>query len=332
MAALERFDTPGRVRDLDDAGLNAWSQAVHGIFAGYVGEHPQFLDPTAADLVNGAAEAPITWSAFPAHLLRDATSDEQRWAQADSSRKLQDEYCEWSVERDDQGVITRVTFTSEVPEYWDHVASQDRQTLLELYRTLVDPATAEADLFTGDNYERINARNAVTGGRVAHMIQGSNTIGAAVDLVARATILRERDGKPQTDPQSLVRCGGLGNPFRNSDPQVAAAVNNAAAAGDEITFADPPGLYIDRLLTAGMVSPDGADPAEFWHIERGDAEHAVRAAFEVRDGRYRAGEIRIGDRPIEFGAQLADRVHVRATAVIAPADHKPERQPCKNQA
>lgn len=330
MPSLERFDTPGRIRDLDDAGLGAWSQAVHGIFASYVDEHPQFLDPTAVDLADGAAEVPITWSAFPARLLRDATSDEQRWAQADESRELQDEYCEWSVERDDEGVITRVTFTSEVPEYWEHVAGQDRQKLLELYRTIVDADTAEDEVFADGAYQRINARNAVTGGRVAHMIQGSNTLGAAVDLVARATILRERDGKLQTDPQSLVRCGGLGNPFRNSDPQVAAAVNNAAAAGDEVTFADPPGLYIDRLLTAGMVCPDGANPAEFWHIERGDAEHAVRAAFEVRDRRYRVGEIRIGERAIEFGAQLADRVHVRATAAIAPADHKPERRPCEN--
>jgi len=329
MAFFERFETPGKVRDLPEAGLGAWNATVQAVFTEYLEDHPQFADPTASDLVD-AATVPITWSAFPARLLRDATSDDQRWKQADGTRDEQDEYCEWSVERDGDGFITRVTFTSEVPEYWEHVAAQDREKLLALYREFVDEDTQEAELFDGDSYLRENPRNALQDGRVAHMIQGSNKLGAAVDLVARATILRERNGKPQTDPQSLVRCGGLGNELRNSDPQIAAAVNNAAAAGDVITLANPPGLYIDRLLITGIVAPDDANPAEFWHIERGEPGHVVRAAFEVTgDHDYRVGDLEIAGRKIAFGAQLADRVHVRATALIAPADHKPVSQPCK---
>jgi hypothetical protein len=77
-----------------------------------------------------------------------------------------------------------------------------------------------------------------------HLAQANNTLGAAVDLAAKATILRERDGEPVTNQQVLVDCARLGNPFRNSDPQIAAAINNIAASGAEITLQDPPGLYI----------------------------------------------------------------------------------------
>jgi hypothetical protein len=78
-----------------------------------------------------------------------------------------------------------------------------------------------------------------------------------------------------------------------------------------------------------MRTPDGADPAGFWTVERGSPGHALRASYAVPAGRgYRVGDVEVDGRPIRFGAQLADRVSVRLTALVRPADHRPPRLPC----
>jgi hypothetical protein len=113
------------------------------------------------------------------------------------------------------------------------------------------------------------------------------------------------------------------------DPQIAGAVNDAAATGAEISLQDPMGLYIDGLLIGGMATPDGEDPATFWTIERGTAEHTLRASYAVpADRGYRVGDITADGRRIQFGAQLADRVAIRLTALVRPAAHRLERLPC----
>lgn len=89
-----------------------------------------------------------------------------------------------------------------------------------------------------------------------------------ISIAAQATILRhDANGDPVTDQEQLVECGGLGEKTRSSDPQIAAKVNALAAEGHEITLADPVGLYLTGIMTNGMKTPDGADPATF---ERGD--------------------------------------------------------------
>lgn len=329
MAILERFATPAGLTEISDAALNEWSDTVKAIYADYLAEHPQFYDPTEQDTPERAQAAPIAWPAFPARLRREVTSQEERWRRADNDRNEQDEYCEWSVERDSEKKVTRVTFTTEVPEYWDHLAEHDPDRLLALYRELVAPDVELDELIVDGTYKRDNDRNRTTTGRLAHLIQGSNNLEAAVDLVAKATVQRERDGVPVDGQQDLVVCGSLGNQFRHSDPQIARAVNTVAAAGDEITLRDPVGLYIDGLDAVGLQTPDGADPATFWTIERGDRAHAVRARYEVPGDRdYVVGDILDRGRPIAFGGQLADHVRVRVTALVKPADHTPQPQPC----
>lgn len=46
----------------------------------------------------------------------------------------QDEYCEWSVERNAQGKVTRVMFTCEGPEYWTCLAEKQPETVLQVGR------------------------------------------------------------------------------------------------------------------------------------------------------------------------------------------------------
>jgi hypothetical protein len=331
MPVLSEFSAPAGLTELSAQERTAWSNRVKAIYAEVAPGHPQFLDPTKSDTPPNAARAPVAWPAFPAQLLLEATSEVQRWSSADDKRRVQDEYCEWSVERDATGKLTRVTFTTEVPEYWEHIAQHDPELLLALYREFVAPDAKLDDLIVNGQYVSANVHNRLATGRLAHHIQADNNLEAAVALVAQATILRQRaDGTIVLDPKELVDCGGLGESRRRSDPQIASTVNAAAADGNEVTFADPAGLYLDEFLSAGMETPDGSDAGDFWMIERGDAAHVVRARFEVpADRPYVAGDIRDRGRPLAFGAQLADRIKVRATALVKPADHTPEPQPCK---
>jgi hypothetical protein len=333
MAILRQFDTPGRLDELSEDHRLAWSEKVAGIFNRFpTGRFPQFYNPRVENTPAGLPPAAIAWPAFPAQVFREKGPGPERWRHADSSRGLQDEYCEWSVERDDDGKITRITFTTEVPEYWELVAKNDSDLLLERYQQFVDPRVERDDLFDNKgNYVPDNRWNKTTEGRLAHFIQRSNTLGAAIALVAEATILREReDGTLVTDRQELVACAPeLGNPFRNSDPQIVEIVNKAATFGDEITLLDPVGLYLDGLQSAGMETRDGADAAEFWQVERGAPGHAVRASFAVPEDRdYVVGDIEVNGLPITFGAQVADKVRVRIGAVVKPGDLQPVRRRC----
>jgi hypothetical protein len=330
MPKLPRFDTPARLPEPAEADRNAWDARIGGVVAQLADDFPQFFDPRSTDPGADAMAPAVVWPAFPATLIDGATTEEQRWGDADASRSVQDEYCEWGVERDPDGVITRVTFTTEVPEYFDHLAERDPDRLLATYHELIGPHVKLEELIRDGAYIRNNVHNRSTEGRPAHLMQTTNTLVAAVVLAAQATVLRhDAAGEPVTTAMALVRCGRLGEPRRNSDPQIAAAVNDAAATGAEISLQDPLGLYLDRFIVGGLRRPDGLDPAEFWKIERGTPEHAVRASYAVPpELGFRVGDITAGGRPIEFGAQLADRVRVRLTALVRPAGHRPERQPC----
>jgi hypothetical protein len=327
MPKLSQFSAPAGLRGPKPA---EWSRTVQRMFAGSMStERPQFYDPTKTNTPPGAARPMISWAAFPAALRGGTQLD--RWRRADGDRSVQDEYCEWTVERNSARKITRVTFTTEVPEYWEHLFHAAPEQLVRLYRKLVDARVELAHLTGPDNgYLRENRWNrSGAPGRLAHLIQPSNTLGAAIDLVAVATVPRTRNGELVTTKQALARCAGMGNPLRNSDPQIGFAVNVAAREGNDITLADPLGLYLGRPLTAGMATPDGADAARFWKIERGDAEHALRARFEVPKSRgYVVGDIEILGRPIEFGGQVAERVPVWVNAVVKNANRSATPRPC----
>jgi hypothetical protein len=78
----------------------------------------------------------------------------------------------------------------------------------------------------------------------------------------------------------------------------------------------PLACTLGRPLTAGMVTPDAADAAKFWRIERGDAEHTLRARFESRREGVRRRRHRGRRARIQFGGQVADRVQVWIAAVV----------------
>ena len=112
---LDQFD---KVRSTDGA--------AEGL-ANY-GPRLQFFNPATVAAGPDATSKDITWPAFPRIIELQAAGDKQRWRAADGSRDVQDEYCEWSVTRDPAtDKITKITFTSEGPEYWQFLAAVDPQ-------------------------------------------------------------------------------------------------------------------------------------------------------------------------------------------------------------
>lgn len=332
MAILDRFACPAHLTDLSDDDRQSWSDFLStSYFEPFLETCPQFYDPTKTDTPDTHATHVVCWNAFPATLHQTFRSNEARWKAADERRTRQDEYCEWAVTRNDDGSIRAITFTTETPDYYEHLFSTDQDLLVALYGEFTDGPVEVSDLTKPNGvYDPTNVLNFSTPGQIVHLGQETNTLGAAVTLAAEATILRhDSKGQPVTNQQQLVTCSQLGEKLRNSDPQIGSAVNNLVANGSEITLADPAGLYIADLLTAGVKTKDGTDPREFWTIERGTPEFALRARFEVPEALdYTVSDIRIDGRPITFGAQLAERVQIKVAVVSKPGDFEIERQPC----
>jgi hypothetical protein len=333
MALLDSFSPPANLSELSPAGLAAWSAEVARMIEGESSASlPHFFNPLDEGPEADVTTHPVRWPAFPATLQDTGVSDAERWQRADSSRDNQDEYCEWGIERDG-GKIVAVTFTTETPDYYELLFKVDQDLLRDLYEQLTGSRPEISDL-TGEDgeYDPLNELNRPGDGGIVHLSQGSNTLGAAIDLVAKATVLRERDGEPVTDRAALVKCGGLGEPRRNSDPQIAGAVNGLVRGGREVSLSDPPGLYLHEFIGSGIQAPDGADAGEFWQVTRGDREHALRARFEVPAERgYAVGDLELDGKKVETGAQLADRVRVRVVALSRPSTQQAAAQPCKGE-
>ncbi|MFF5860001.1 hypothetical protein ACFY8B_31020 [Streptomyces sp. NPDC012751] len=328
MSLLASYGPPGHLDDLDETGLKAWNMFICDLVdSSIAGPDPhqvlndsprgQFYNLTKTDTAADAAEATVTWTAFPRLVRIQSLSDAQRWRRADASRDVQDEYCEWSVTHDATGKITKVMFTCEGPEYWHLLAQSNPARVLELYRTHIGPDVRHGDLFgTTGTYNPRNRWNDSTTDGAMHLIQTNNNLGAEIELAAAATNVRVIDGRELTTEQELIHCGKYGAPERNSDPHIGGAVNELARQKADVSLADPVGLYFGELATDGWATPDGSDPKDYWVRQRGDATHPVRCVYEVpREKGFTVGDIEINGKPIRFGGQIADFITVQLTGV-----------------
>lgn len=320
-----QFDPPGHLDDLDAAGRQRWHTMISQIFdfvrAGSPekndGPRLQFFNPASTPASADAVEEDIEWSAFPRQVEIDSGSDEERWSIADGSRDVQDEYCEWSVERQG-GDIARVSFTCEGPEYWEHLAESDFDLVVDLYRRHVDPGVMPNDLRDGaGNYRPRNKWNNSTARGAMHLIQAANTLGAEIQLAAGASIARARtNGTVLTGTRELIDCSGYGEAERHSDPTIGAKVNAHARAKSDVTLANPVGLYFARVDFGAWKTPDGSDPAKLWRFTRGKDGKFVRAVVEVPAGAgFTLARVEINNSPLRFGAQIADTITMKLTAV-----------------
>jgi hypothetical protein len=316
---MARIEPPGNLKDFDEAGRDAWSKLISDFIDDNIRDFdtPQFFNPTRDAPGADAVEKKIDWTAFPKVVTNSSGgSDIRRWTTADRNRfTAQDEYCEWHVERNAAGKVVRVTFTSEGPEYWGFLADNFPDKLVALYRELVDPTVALADLVDGNGaYNPLNKWNDPRrGGKIVHLAHTNNTLGAFVNIGVRATIIRRReDGSIMTGETELIDCGQYGGRDRHSDPHIGGEVNSLARMHARITMANPVGLSMDGLFPLGWETPDGSDPKEFWKVIRGTDAHQMRTVYEVPAGRgFVVGDIKINGREIAFGGQIADFIRVK---------------------
>jgi hypothetical protein len=314
-----QINPPGDLNDFDDAGKKAWSEMISRFLDRNIAQYdlPQFFNPTRDPIGGDAVERKIDWTAFPKLVTENSGgSDILRWTRADRNRfTMQDEYCEWHVERNNDGKIVRVTFTSEGPEYWEFLADHSPDKLVALYQELVDPAVVLEDLVDGNGiYVRQNRWNDPRrGGKIAHLAHVNNTLGAFVNIGARSTIIRHRqDGTIMTGEAELIDCGGYGARDRHSDPHIGGEVNALARMHARITMANPVGLSMDGLFPLGWETPDGSNPKDYWAVVRGTETHQMRTVYEVpAEKGFVVGDIKISGREINFGGQIADFIRVK---------------------
>ena len=312
------------------------------------------------------AEVPVRWGdqdpAHPPGIAYPQVVDAQTNQRMDLYYRPQDEYLEWNVQRDEEGVITAIDFTCEGPEYWETLGNIDLDLTVTLYQEISqDNSIQKQDLvfarpvnfIDGDgNIARQYAANQYSGWNkwnmkyAIHLTHDSNSLGAEVNLGRDASYLWGSDSLKTTDP-ALVCCAAYGEINRNSDPTIGAKVNFQVRSGNQVSLRNPVGLYIKNLDTTAFSLDGKAVPGiEKWFVPlRPTTDKVVdmilRARFKVPSGVMRNGkQLRIGDLAVDHntivtGGQVAHHVNMTLYALACPGApaQSPKRcrlSPCPN--
>ncbi|MEO0947019.1 MAG: hypothetical protein AAFY11_02525 [Cyanobacteria bacterium J06641_5] len=265
----------------------------------------------------GLEVATVPWLAFP----RLAN---QPFDAIDADRfRLQEEYIEWQVEVAD-GRVTRVTFTTEFPEYYEALARVSTAALVtgiqavipsanptnaELYGVGFDPQFADGRSRAA-RFRRNLRNNPWNNGEKGVLCLGHpvNTLGALVGLLEPCAIPN------RSIPASAICMTPSCVPGRNSDPVVCQAAQELAREPRGLSLQDPPGIEILRLVGLWQSNGQAIDinnPAVnqgIWSISR----NGHRAVLNVSPG------LTISGAPITSGAQVAAQLQVGASVVSAP--------------
>lgn len=269
----------------------------------------------------------VDWLAFP--LLATATD-----AEIDTNRfRWQDEYVEWRVEKQG-GVVKRVTFTTEFPDYFQAFAEVGSAFLIdavkdatpganpsifELFGAGPDPdrlpAVARANRFR--NHLRDNPWNNGQQG-IFCLTQRFNTLVALFNLATECGV-RISQGSPE-DACSLVSGGACG-PGRSSDPNVCAAAQRAVRNALAISLSDPAGVRMLRMEGVWRINAqqmaDINDPDHnqgIWVVSRNDR----RGVLNVVDG------LTLDGNPITSGTQVSRKLRVEAKLLTATENALPD--------
>jgi len=343
--------------DIDDlagrptrtAFLAAWHAAMRRSFQAEIGNLPsqnrlffsEEQTPASSD------DLPVTWNAFPLSLRRDFPDKPlERWEAANALRaldrkstgaakevlmpfRMQDEYCEWHAYRDGGGgTIKRIVFTAEAPEYWIELARHDFDQVLALYRQWVSPAVQPNDLKLTENisfgevvlpagsYNPYNEWNTVKG--CIHLTHYANTLGAEINLAARATIPRiDSNGHRITDVRRFACASNFGDPNRSSDPNIGTGVNltvlpaAGGATARSITLANPVALYLDQIAS-GVITDQDDNPLPGWfRIKRGVPGRGLMAILEPPPGAaFGLDKVFVDGQPLTHGGQVAEQIQM----------------------
>jgi hypothetical protein len=355
-----------------------------------------YFNPTAPITGNGAY-AQIQWSPVPGRIgyYFPNMSDDDIWSLADTAqdtagktfapittdpcdptatqtkpygpygpRGWQDEYCEWSVQRDANDNIVRIDFTCENPEYWNSLWLIDPQTVLDIYRSTLDNTQIALDdlclLDSNGNividpstgrpaYNPLNEWNSGpvstdAGGGAMHLTSTPNTLQTEIGLASTATTPR---AVGNANAGTLICCAQYGQPGRNSDPHIGQSVNqlvtplNPASASSMVTLANPPGLYIQMPDFGRISGPPGVDVQKFWTVKRGqEALHdaagnlmpgnfILHATFQAPPGvNCTISDLQVDQIPVKWAAQIAQTFEMQIVGMALPLTPKPAQQAC----
>ncbi|KAM5519716.1 uncharacterized protein FRV6_00715 [Fusarium oxysporum] len=305
-------------------------------------------------------------------------------SQQREDRWVMDEYLEWSTKKVD-GDIQVVSFTCEGPEYWEELAKHNpiltetaikkpapqeferNNKILNIYKKL-NPDFADQikgdDLVKEDGtYDIFNKWNGHTNtGTIAHLIQINNSLSAEIDIAAQATVTRTDlvYGEPITNMITLCGDGSsYGNPGRNSDPTIGAAVNEVCRLAHDkvlpipatISVKDPVALYIyDADFSSFLLDrtgkrrgnvremspvPDGV----FDWCDRGDITQnmGLHLRVSIPKGLKTDDDSRDlnvsdlfdqnnGGRYVHYGSQFADYIFMSVSGIVGPKPAKASKQ------
>lgn len=277
----------------------------------YQGSLPKFPENNGLPFKIPAKTCPqMSWG----NITSTSTELPENWEGYDplGPRGWLDEYCEWSVVRNDEGKITQINYTCENPEYWYTLWKVSPERVVELYNELlglgsiitiedlqlkdkngeivIDPFTNEAA------YNPLNKWNTGTmatenGGGAIHLTSPPNTIGAEILLAAQATLLR--DLAPENyNMQSLVCAGQFGRPYRNSDPHIGLQVNQVVKNVDvKIMLTNPLGLYLQAPDFSNYTFPANTSVDDWFSVVRGSkAGHDGKTYDQILHMKFKAPE------------------------------------------
>lgn len=312
-----------------------------------LGQQPLFFSEMDHALSASVPTASVPWVGFPRILQLRAAGDRTKMFQEAEKRgnavigfadraltqpitqpfRQQDEYLEWVLIKN-SGRPVKYAFTAEGPEYWEFLGESDAVTTLRLYSDFAGRNLTASDISWSEEvwvrdrrtgqplrlykigdynpYNKVNLEECA-----AHLTHPANTLGAEINLAARATVQRmDSSGNLVTERRRLACCSNFGDPNRNSDPLIGAAVNSSVRGSTSLTLADPVGLYIQRFDSSRVADSNGNALEGWWRIVRGKEGRVLRAEFGPPTGSpLTLADVRVGnDEPLTSGGQLAELV------------------------
>jgi V8-like Glu-specific endopeptidase len=357
------FDPTGAQKDFGPQLRKAWHEMLKaafklniddgidqiksklGLTTAEAAKHMRFFSQASRTPKVTLSAANVPWRAFPTSGGAPSRTTYRLFddpAASGSRLRTQDEYCEWKVFRDSAGKIVRVVFTSEPPEYYQFLYDPGVASLTKFAQALLvklyqdrcgNTAIKLADLETTvSGVKQYDPGNKWNNDHCVHLQQPNNTLGAQINIAARAAILRrDSSGSIITSVKTLIGCDPFGEPSRQSDPNIGDNVNKLARENRFLTLQNPVGLYMVSLDTSGWVTPDGTDAQTFWKVVKGKVDKDPRKSMIVRadyavpaSKKYTVSDITIGGAPIEFGSQIAEQLEMRLGAMFGPRDKDPE--------
>jgi hypothetical protein len=230
---------------------------------------------------------------------------------AGEDRHAQHEYLEWHVTRSGSK-ITKVTFVTETPEYWEALAATEPARVLALYRELVSPDVTKASLFDrAGRYKPENVWNTERG--IVHYVMSINGIAPLLNAEQDSPVSKR--AVDNYDAMPLAFEGGTPL-FTSADARFSLDIGVLQRQGLSVTVREPVGLYMVGWDDTGFSKPDGTPVDDYWRVVRGTRDAALRLEYAVpASAGFAVGDVRIGGRPIRYGGQLAEHITVMAAGL-----------------